>query len=287
MPTRKSPTLRNRRLGAELRRLREQAGMTLDQVAAAMDVAPSTVSRMENGRSGIRTRDVRLLLDLYQVTDEATRQGLILLAEQARKRGWWVRYGNQLEKPYRDYLSLEAGAVACRTYQPQVVPGLLQTEDYTRALIEGFGLYDYGEEEAQALLAVRQQRRKALDRPEPLRLWAVIDEAVLRREIGGRAVLRDQLDYLLECSHQTNIEIQVLPFSAGAPAWNGGPFILLELPEPADLDVLFLENAAGGLYLEEPDEIELYEKAFNLLRATALPPKESREMITETAKDLA
>ncbi|WP_267594052.1 DUF5753 domain-containing protein [Carbonactinospora thermoautotrophica] len=186
---------------------------------------------------------------------------------------------------YLDLISLEADAASIRTYQPRIVPGLLQTEVYVRAMIEAARV-EMSPEEIETVVEVRLARQAVFTRQRPLRLWAVLDEAVLRRMVGGTEVMRDQLRHLVVMAKRQNVTLQVLPFAVGAPAWVHTPFVVLRFPEPADLEVVYLENLTSGLYVEETAEVDRYTLMFDYLRAAALSPKESVALIAEVADAL-
>ena len=284
MAINKRPSLRQRFLGAELRRFREAAKMTLDAVGKEMDVSDASISRLENAQVRARVRDVAFLLDLYGVTDTEKREALITLARDVRKTGWWSRYAGAVARPYVEFVSLEAEAGSLWTYEPQLIPGLLQTEGYLRAMIET-GQTKLAPERVETLVEVRKTRQQVFDRePEPLRYWAVLDEAALHRVIGGEGVMREQFKYMVDMADRSNVTVQVLPYRAGMPTWVNGPFNILEFPVPADLSVVCIENLSGTLYLEEDQDIERYTLAFRHLSAAALSPKDSRELIEKAAK---
>lgn len=279
------PTVRLRRLGAAFRRLREDRGMNLEEAGALMERSISSLSKLENGRVKLPTRDVRAMLDFYGVTDERTREGLVSLARDSHKQGWWQQYGDSLSASYLDLISLEADASAVRTFQTSVIPGLLQTPDYARALIAAVP-GPTGPLDVDQLVTVRMTRRELLTGPDPLHLWAILDEAALHRHIGGRATMHAQLVQLIEASQTENVVIQVLPYTAGAHAGTSGPFTTLEFPEPTDLDVVLVESLTSGLYLETTDEIRRYSLVFDHLRMSALPQAESRALIRQAAKGI-
>ncbi|MCW2917508.1 MAG: putative DNA-binding protein in cluster with Type restriction-modification system [Actinomycetia bacterium] len=265
--------------------MREARGMNLEEAGALMERSISSLSKLENGRVKLPARDVRALLDFYGVTDERTRESLMALARDSHKRGWWQQYGDSLSASYMDFISLEADAVAVRTFQTNVIPGLLQTPDYARALIAAVpGLT--GPLDVDQLVTVRMARGEVLTRPDPLCLWAILDEAVLRRHMGGRDTMRFQLLRLIEAGQSENIVIQVMPYAAGAHAGTSGPFTTLEFPQLADLDVVLVETLTSGLYLESEDEIRRYRLVFDHLRMSALPEAESQALIERAAKDL-
>ncbi len=280
MTSRSSPTVRRRRLGMELRRLREQAGVTIDNVADRLEFSASKVSRIETGQTGASATDVRNMLTVYGVQG-TTVDELVQVAREARQRGWWLRYGHVLTGAY---VGLEAGATAIRAYEAQLVPGLMQTEDYARRVIRATRP-TIGDEELDSRIRVRTIRQSLLDQNEPIDFWAILDEAVFYRMIGTKAIMRTQLDKLVAISERPNVTLQVLPFVVGAHAGLDGTFAILEYEEIADLDVVFAENAAGGLFLEKDDELQRYKFIFDRLQATALPPERSVEFIADRAKE--
>ncbi len=286
MPGGSSPTVKRRRLGIELRQLREAAGVSIEEAAKHLDVSYSTVSRIETGRVRVRVRDLRDLLDLYGVADERKREALFTLAREAREKGWWHSYSDVLSTPHAVYIGLEAEAAAIRTYQTQLIPGLLQTEEYARAIVRG-GRRWTTHDEIEKFVQARMSRQKLLTRADPLEFWAILDEAALRRHVGGAKVMRDQLQRLLEAAEQPNITIQVLPFTTGThAAMTAGSFVILEFPEQSDPEVVYLENPLNSFYLEREHEIRWYTLTFDHLRASALSSDESVALIREVAKDL-
>ncbi|MEV4251540.1 helix-turn-helix transcriptional regulator [Spirillospora sp. NPDC049652] len=280
-----SPTVRRRRLAAELKALRLSKGMTGVEASRRMEADPSWISRIESGRRGIKTRDLRLLLDVYEVEDEEYREGLLDLARQAKQRGWWHTYTDVIPDDFQDYVGLEAEADSLRVYQAELVPGLLQTSDYHRALLQippSKPSEDEIERRVQLRLA-RQQRLTAEDRR--LDLWVVLNEAVLRRVIGGAETMATQLTHLVEAGELSNVTIQVLPFSAGAHQAMTGSFVALGFPETADADLVYIEQQVGTLYVEDAGQVRPYTVAFDHLRAMALSPENSLRLIADVAKE--
>jgi hypothetical protein len=279
------PTVRSRRLGTALRGFREHKQLTLEAACAGLERSLSSLSKAENGRTKLYSRDVRGMLDFYGVTDERVREGLVSLARDSHKRGWWDRYSDVLSPSYLDFISLEADAAGIRAFETILVPGLLQTPDYARAAMSAVPTLT-GPLDVEPFLAVRTARQEVLTRHSPPRLWAVLDEAVLRRQIGGRETMHAQLRRLVEASAAEHIIIQVLPYATGAHAGIAGPFTILEFPEFADLDVVLVETLTGGLYLESEEEIRMFSLVFDHLRMSALAREDSRELIEHIAKDL-
>ncbi|MGX6605429.1 helix-turn-helix domain-containing protein [Micromonosporaceae bacterium Da 78-11] len=274
MNQRRSPTIRRRRLGVELRRHREAAGATIDVVAARIGCSTSKVSRIETGHTSATPRDVQDMLDIYGVAD-SVKVELVQIAREARQKGWWHPYSTVLSGAY---VGLEAAARSIKAYELQVVPGLLQSEEYAIAMIRAARLGD-SPRKIEQRVRVRMARQSLLIQDDPIDLRVVLDEAVLSRPVGGDAVMRDQLIQLIEAARLPNVTLQILPFAAGAHAGMDGTFAILEFPEDEDANVVFVENATGGLFLEKADELSRYLRIFDTIRATALPTEESTQMI--------
>lgn len=286
MPAIPSPTARGRRLRHELRRLREEAGLTHSEVARRLEWSPSKVSRIETGQSRVQTGDVRDLLEIYGVTDQATCESLVQLAREARRRGWWTRYTDVLGSG--TYVGLEAEAAGLHTYESMFIPGLLQTEDYARAVIRA-GQTRPDPETLSRRLSARMARQEILERNDPPEIWAVLDESVVSRPIGGPGVMRAQLQHLIELTTKPNttLTLQILPFTVGAHPGMNGPFVIVTFNSPTDPPMVYLETATDGLYLDEPADVERYTLRFNHLVARALGPDESRTMIAALAERMA
>jgi len=278
---RRSPTVRRRRLGLELRRLRESAGITIDVVAGRLECSSSKISRIETGHTGATPRDVRDMLAVYGV-DGLAADDLVQVAREARLKGWWHLYGTVLTSAY---VGLEAAASEIRAYEGQVVPGLLQIEHYARTMIVK-GRPDISAAELDRRVHVRMERQSLLTQDDPLHLWVVLDEAIFHRLVGGPAVMRQQLDHLVMIAGLPNMTLQVLPFAIGAHAGMDGSFAILGYEEPADPDLVFAENAAGGLFLEKDEELRRYHFIFDHLRASALPPDKSVAFVAARVKEL-
>ena len=243
-------------LGGHLRRLREQAGMTTERAAASIRGSHSKISRMEHGRVGFKERDIVDLLALYGVGDGAEREALLGLAREANTPGWWQVYADILPNWVEPYFGLEAAASFIREYELQFVPGLLQVEEYARAVIRLGNLPS--EDEVIRRAQARVSRQQILRREDPPKLWAVLDEGALRRIIGGREVMRAQLLHLIEMCDHPNVTLQILPFSAGAHRAMGGPFTILRYNEPDLRDVVYIEQLTSALYLDKPTEVDAY-----------------------------
>src|ERR1700753_2844322 len=277
------PTVRQRRLAQALRELRREAGLTQEAVGVRMGWHTSQLCRMENARSPrVDWLDVKELMEMYGV-GSPHREALIQLARDARMRGWWT--------PYRDvftgsYVALEDESSAMRLYCPELVPGLLQTEDYARAVIRAVRP-GYDEESVERRVIARLARQKELlDRISPLDLGLVLNEAVLRRLVGGAQTMAAQLRALAEAARRPPVMLQVLPFSAGAHAALEGGFVLIKFPEETDPDVVYVEGIMGDLYLESEVEVKRYQSAFERIQAVALGPKESSAFISALAREV-
>jgi DNA-binding XRE family transcriptional regulator len=279
-----NPTVRRRRLGSELRKLREQKGMTAEEVAARLLVSQSKISRLENGRRSISQRDVRDLCSVYGVEDIRIVDSLMQMAKESRQQGWWHAFG---DVPYSVYIGLETDAASLRVYESLVVPGLLQTPEYARAVIEGMWP-EATQAEAEKRTQVRLKRQERITDPvSPVRYWAVLDEAGLRRVTGNDRIMQDQLMHLVQCSLMPHVTLQVLPYSAGAHPGMYGKFAILEFEDASDASVVYLEGVTSDLYLEKPNDVHDYSLMYEHLRAMALGPEQSRQFITDLAQEYA
>ncbi len=276
-----NPTVRRRRLGQELRKLREDKGMTAEQVADRLLVSQSKISRLENGRRSISQRDVRDLCGVYEVEDQRIVDSLMQMAKDSRQQGWWHAFG---DVPYSVYIGLETDAASLRVYDPQVVPGLLQTRQYAETLISG-ALPETAPTEIEKRVQVRMRRQERISADEnPLRLWTVMDEAALRRIVGGKSLMRDQLEHLVEQSRMPHVTVQVIPFDMGAHPGLNGQYAILEFPDAADSSVVYIEGVTSDLYLEKPNDVQKYSVMYEHLRAQALNVDQSRQFIADIAK---
>lgn len=263
-----------------MRRLREAAGITIDAVAERLECSSSKISRVETGHTTATPRDVRDMLLIYGVSETESEE-LVQIAREARQRGWWHPYNSVLSGAY---VGLEAAARCVRAYEQQVVPGLLQTADYARAMIE-LARPDMPAEEVAQRVRVRSERQSLLTQDDPVDLWVVLDEAVVSRPVGSDEVMRTQLARLVEMAGLSNVTIQLLPFGVGAHAAMDGSFTILDFPERGDPDVVYAENATGGLFLEKTDELQRFNYIFDQIRAQALRPEESIALIAELAEE--
>jgi transcriptional regulator with XRE-family HTH domain len=284
MAQEQSPTVRRRRLALELRRLREAARLTCEEVAEHLECSASKISRVETGRVSVSPRDVRDMLELYGVPAQQ-RDSLVQLARDSRQKGWWHAYSDTIQPQFATYVGLESAASEIRVYEVNLIPGLLQTEDYARTIIKAGAMHG-NYEEVERKVALRMARQPALTRPEPPMLWTVVDEAALRRRVGGTELMRAQLEHVLELSSLKNVAMQVIPFGAGAHPAMGRPFVILVFPERIDTDVVYLEDLTSAFYLEDVDEVDRYNVFFNHLRATALSFEDSAALVTSVLKEL-
>ncbi|HEY3735006.1 MAG TPA: helix-turn-helix transcriptional regulator [Streptosporangiaceae bacterium] len=280
-----SPTVRRRRLAAELHRLRQVSKMTIEQVAEALEWSTGKVSKIENARVSVLPRDARRLVDLYGIGEGPERDLLLSLARESRARGWWQQYGEAVPDWFATYVGLEAEASAISAYQAETVPGLLQTRGYAAALHRA-ALMNATEEEIERHVTVRMERQARLRQPDAPQFWVVLNEAVLRRVIGERAVMREQLLSLAEAAGAPNITLQVLPFSAGAHASMDSAFSIVGFEPPTDGEVVFFEHPTCSLYVEKPAEVARYRLVYEHLRAASLSIGESRRLIARSAEDL-
>ncbi|GAB3811544.1 helix-turn-helix transcriptional regulator [Micromonospora zhanjiangensis] len=284
MPVATSPTLRRRRLARELIRLREAAGLTIEQSANSAGISMSHLSRVERAHVGVRLPVVKVLLSTYGA-DAETVTYLIAVAREASQRGWWHQYVGSIPEQYATYIGFEAEASQVWSFDASTMPGLLQTEAYARAMFQG-GAARFPEQEISRRVEVRLQRQAILAGADAPNLWIVMDEAVIRRQVGGPDTLRDQLDRIVEIAAQPHIDIQVLPFAVGAHPGTPGSFIVLSYTEPADPPVVYIETMAGDLYPERQDDITGAILAFDRLRAMALSPEDSIGLIRRAAREL-
>jgi hypothetical protein len=260
--------------------MREASGATIDQVAERLACSASKISRIETGQSGISQREVRDIVAAYGVGGEQA-ESLVEMAREAKQRGWWQLYGTVLTSAY---VGLEAAAEETRSYEALVVPGLMQTEDYARAMIRA-ARPEITDEAIEQRVRVRLNRQSLLTQEDPLTVSVVLDEAVLRRPVGGQQVMRRQLERLCEVAALPNVTLQVLPFGAGAHGGMDGTFTMLLFRGVANQDLVFSANAAGGLFLEKDEEVTTYAAIFARLGSAALPAAESIELIAALAKE--
>ncbi|MFD8531469.1 helix-turn-helix domain-containing protein [Streptosporangium canum] len=279
---RQPPTVRLRRLAAELRRLRQQAGLSQDDVAEKTNVNSVTLYRIETAKTKPQLRTLIALLDAYGVTG-TERSDLIALQKEAKQRGWLHGLEADLPDKYSTYIGLEAEARKAINYESLFIPGLLQTEDYARAVVRGV-LPTATEAEVESFVTARMQRQGLLENETPLRLWAIIDEAALCRKVGSQAVMRDQLAHLIQQAQRPHVTVQVIPFTAGAHPGMPGSFIVLKF-DTGDLDVIHIDSMAGDLFLEKETDIQRYNQICEHLCAIALSPADTVALIASMRED--
>lgn len=279
------PTVRRRIVGAQLRRLREVAGVTLKEAAAEINATEGRINRLEQGRVRMDEGDVVGLLGLYGIRDRHERDALLTVVREASRPGWLHAYNRAMPAWFRPYVDLEEAAQVIRTYEVQFVPGLLQTEEYARAVIAG-GRSSVPSAELDRRVELRMRRQRILRQANPSRLWAVIDEAALWRPIGGTDVARRQLRALHEAARQENITVQVMPFRVGGHAGEAGAFTILRFPEPELPDIAYLEQLTGAMYLEKEDDMDHYTAAMERLCVQSASPAESMDLISKIIREL-
>jgi hypothetical protein len=271
-------------LGNQLRQLREASGITAGAAGHAIRTSHAKISRMELGRVGFKERDVADLLTLYGITDEQERRAFLALARQANIPGWWHHYSDILPSWFEMYLGLEQASSVIRTYEPQLVPGLLQTEECARAVIM-LGTPDLCAADIDRRVALRMKRQKVLAQAEAPTLWGVIDEAALWR-LDGRAAMRGQIQHLIDLAEYPNITLQVIPFYSGAHAALGGPFTILRFAEPDLPDLVYLEQLTSALYLDKSEDVQHYQVVMDRLSIQAKSPSETIRFLSSTLKEI-
>ncbi|MFF5723535.1 helix-turn-helix domain-containing protein [[Kitasatospora] papulosa] len=277
MVTRMSPTVRKRRLGAELRRLRIDSGMTGGQVAQRLLISQPKISRLENGHCAISPRDVRDLCALYGVTDEQVLRSLMRMAEESAQQGWWNAYG---DISYSVYIGLETDARSLHCFAPMVIPGLLQTPAYARTVIEET-IPLVTPEQASNRLKVRLRRQHRIYEPnDPLHLSVILDESTLRRVVGGPSLMREQLEHLNALSAEPHIAVQVLPHTVGALPGGAGQFSILSFADNLEAEVVYIEGSTSDLYLEKRSDLEHYDLIHTHLQDRALSPDDTRRFVS-------
>lgn len=284
----RGPVVPRRRLGAELRTLREQAGLTIEDVAVELECSVSKVSRLETGQGIPKARDIRDLLDRYGVTDQAHRARLMRWVRDGQRQGWWHDFSDvldpgpedpQLPDNFSRYVALEQDASKVRAFESTVVHGLLQTEDYARAVLTAVSTADSEATDRLVELRMRRQERLYVDE-DPLKIHVILDEAVLHRPVGGQQVMRAQLKKLVAEAQRPNITLQVLPFSVGMHQATVGPFVVLAFPDSDDNDLVYVEGYLGDIYLEKERDIDVYERMFEELVDVSMTADQSVAFIT-------
>ncbi|SDR32986.1 helix-turn-helix domain-containing protein [Thermostaphylospora chromogena] len=280
------PTALRILLGSQLRRLREAKGISREEAGHLIRGSESKISRMELGRVGFKERDVADLLTLYGVEDEEARASVMELVAKANEPGWWHRFNDLLPSWFQAYVGLEEAASRIRTYEVQFIPGLLQTKEYARAVITA-GAAGISAHEIARRVDLRMERQRVLDkdRDGPF-FWAVIDEAALRRPIGGVDVMRAQIEHLLELMRRPNITIQVIPFDYGGHSAEGGAFSILRFKDPELPDVVYVEQLASALYLDKRDDVDRYSEVMERLCAVSTTPDETVDLLTRIMREI-
>jgi transcriptional regulator with XRE-family HTH domain len=281
----RGPTVRRMLVGAQLRRLRTDMGLSREEAGQAIRASEWKIHRLENGQVGFKERDLVDLLALYGVTDPDEIDELLTMAREANIPGWWQHYGDVLPQWFRAYVDLESAAALIRTYEGQFVPGLLQTDDYMRAVIHGAHL-DESSDEVGRRVRLRMARQTLLTREHPPRLWAVVDEAALRRPVGGPGVMKGQLERLLDATKLPNVTLQILPFAAGAHSAMVGAFSILRFADRELPDVVYLEHLTNAIYLDKRDEVERYLDVMELLCVQSEPPAKTVELLDRILNQL-
>jgi hypothetical protein len=279
------PTVLRILLGAQLRRLRDAAGVSREDAGYHIRASGSKISRMELGRVSFKERDITDLLEFYGVNDPAQTESLIQLTREANAPAWWQKFQDVVPDWFQVYVGLEEAAQLIRVYEMQFVPGLLQTEEYARAVVVQ-GAPGLEPEEVDRRVALRMGRQKLLHKDNPPRLWAIVDEAALRRPMGGRDVLAAQIERLMDAVSEPTITLQVMPFRYGGHAAEGGAFTIMRFPE-ADLpDMVYMEYLTGALYLDKPDEVERYAAVMERLSVAGTSPDKTREILAAMLKEI-
>jgi transcriptional regulator with XRE-family HTH domain len=278
------PTVRRMLVGSQLRRLRTQRGLTREQAGEAIRASEWKIHRLENGQVGFKERDLVDLLDLYGVTDAVEIASLITLAREANQPGWWQRYGDVLASWFRAYVDLESAASLIRAYEGQLVPGLLQTEDYVRSVVRG-ALEDTPEE-IERRVGLRMARQKLLERPDAPRLWVVLDEAALRRPVGGSKVMRAQLERLIRATEMPNVTLQVIRMGDGAHPAMVGSFSILRFADEDLPDVVYVEHLTNALYLDRREDVERYLHVMESISVRGEPPGRTAAILDEILREV-
>lgn len=277
------PTVRLRRLAGELRRLREASGLTREVVCERTGINEATLYRLETGRARPQRRTLLALLAVYEVTD-AERETLLDLIKGDQSSSWIQPRYTSLPEHLSAYMAFEAEAASVRNYEAAFIPGLLQIEAYARAVVRG-GRPEGTDDEVEQRVSARLERQALLTKPNPLRLWAIIDEAVLHRVVGSPSTIREQLRHLVTTSNLPHVTLQLIPFTAGAHPGMPGSFVVMSFPDPADPEIVYLDSMAGDLFVETDDDITRFGGVFDHLRATALSPQDSRKFIERMERE--
>jgi transcriptional regulator with XRE-family HTH domain len=278
------PTVRRLLVGSMLRRLRTEKGITREEAADAIRASAWKIHRLENGQVGYKDRDLVDLLGLYGITDQQEIAALLELAREANSPGWWFRYGDVVPPWFRAYMDLEAAATLIRAYEGQLVPGLLQTADYARATIAGM-LLPQAPDEVERRVTLKLARQQILEDPDGPRLWAVVDEAALRRPVGGTQVMRGQLERLIDATRLANVVLQVLRLSVAVHPAMTGAFSILRFADQELPDVVYVEQLTNALYLDKLDDVNQYLQVMDNISTRAAPPDQTVDILQELLKD--
>ncbi|MFJ2217683.1 helix-turn-helix domain-containing protein [Streptomyces sp. NPDC101062] len=281
---RSAPTVLQMVLGRRLQKLRVQAGLTAQQAGGHLRQAATTVTRMERAEVTLKYVTVAAMLDLYQVT-EPEKQNFLDLSEKANLPGWWQKYRDVLPETFSLYVSLEASAAHIRSYEPHFAPGLLQTEDYSRAVLQ-LGFPGIAPRELDRRIALRTERQLLLSRPDPPKLWVVMDETVLRRHVGGPRTMRGQIDRLLDACDMPHVTVQIAEFHAGAHPGAYGPFALFRFEGTDFPDILYSESLTRAAYIEDPAEVTAYLEVLDQMTVRATPHRKSKDVLAGIRKEL-
>nr|WP_223186901.1 helix-turn-helix transcriptional regulator [Streptomyces sp. CBMA29] len=273
-------------MARRLRDLRTDAGLTHADAAKALGSAESKVGRIENAQSGVRLPDLRALMDAYGVTEADDRAEIELLAREAKKKGWWSRYANAVDADYASYVAIEWDAAELYNVETNLVPGLLQTPEYTRALVE-LQAPDSTPEHVETQVNVRRERRNMLTRADPLQLWVIISESALHHRVGSREVMKAQLEALIADSRQANVQLQVLSRDDPMNACLFGPFVIMSFPATTETDIIYAESQTSTLYYEEPADVDVYTTLFRRLNMAADNVTKSRALILNAINEMS
>lgn len=282
-----SPLVQRRRLRTELKKARQVSGLTQDQVAGEMDWSLSKIIRIESASSGISANDLKALLQLYGVKDPGQVDSLVALARAARERSWWSAYRDVAPQPLLQLTEYESAAQVIRQFETMFVPGILQTEDYARAVIDNYYEEGLSSNQLRALVELRTRRQDVIDAEDPPSFHFILDEAAIRRLVGGPSIMRRQLRRLIEVADKPNISLEVIPFSAGLHPGMKGPFEIIEFADPSDSEIVYLESPRGDIFSDVPEETSKYREDFARLGKASLGPQGSLSRIAKVADEMS
>lgn len=282
-----SPLVQRRRLRTELKKARQVSGLTQDQVAGEMDWSLSKIIRIESASSGISANDLKALLQLYGVKDPGQVDSLVALARAARERSWWSAYRDVAPQPLLQLTEYESAAQVIRQFETMFVPGILQTEDYARAVIDNYYEEGLSSNQLRALVELRTRRQDVIDAEDPPSFHFILDEAAIRRLVGGPSIMRRQLRRLIEVADKPNISLEVIPFTAGLHPGMKGPFEIIEFADPSDSEIVYLESPRGDIFSDVPEETSKYREDFARLGKASLGPQGSLARIAKAADEMS